>query len=255
MKRLGVSTLFVFAILFSANPARAESGYFDSVGGVKIFYTVEGAGDPVLLIHGFRFAQGMNWKIPGTIRLLAKKYKVISIDNRGHGASDKPTTRDAYGPTMVEDAIGLLDHLNIESAHVVGYSMGGMITLKMLAKYPERIRSAVIGGMGWTQPTPEAERRYRVDPDNTLNPALVACWQSFYDLDLTEEQLAAIETPFMIVVGSEDGLLHSRVEPLSKIRPDVPVLIVEGAKHNNCVFRPEFREGILSYIDSHTGHE
>src|SRR6516225_11708196 len=117
-------------LVFVFPAAAADSQFFDS-NGVKIRYLVEGKGEPVLLIHGFTAGIEMQWALPGIIKELAKDYRVIALDNRGHGRSDKPHDAKKYGMEMVNDAIRLMDHLKIKKAHVVGYSMGAMITSKL----------------------------------------------------------------------------------------------------------------------------
>jgi pimeloyl-ACP methyl ester carboxylesterase len=77
---------------------------------------------------------------------LSHDYRVIALDCRGHGKSGKPTDENQYGMEMVNDIVRLMDHLGIEKAHIVGYSMGGSIALKMLTVRPERFLTAVIGG-------------------------------------------------------------------------------------------------------------
>src|SRR5580704_16817637 len=109
---------FFCCCLIPADALRAEDRFFDS-NGVKIHYAVEGKGEPVLLIHGFSANAQMNWGNQGIISALAKDYRVIALDNRGHGKSDKPHDPKSYGQEMVEDAVRLLDHLKIEKAHVV----------------------------------------------------------------------------------------------------------------------------------------
>ena len=116
---------------------------------VKIHYVVQGKGEPVILVHGLDSSAKMNWEMPGTVAELAKHYQVIAFDNRGHGQSDKPQAEGQYGVQMVEDVVRLMDHLNLPKAHVVGYSLGGMIALKLPTLHPERVSSAVLGGMGW----------------------------------------------------------------------------------------------------------
>src|SRR5690349_10160902 len=101
---------------------RAEEQSFNS-NGVRIHYYVEGKGEPVLLIHGFAVNAQLQWGLPGIIKDLAKDHRVITLDLRGHGKSDKPTEVKQYGTEMVEDVVRLLDHLKIKKAHVVGYSM------------------------------------------------------------------------------------------------------------------------------------
>ena len=94
--------------LLGTAAGRAESGFFDSKG-VKLHYTVEGQGEPVLLIHGFAVNDQLNWVIPGIVKALAKDYRVITYDNRGHGRSGKPHEAKHYGLEMIEDVVRLLD--------------------------------------------------------------------------------------------------------------------------------------------------
>ncbi len=237
---------FVSLALPSMAPSvvRGGEGYFDS-DGVRIRYTDEGAGPPVVLIHGFIANGDLNWRMPGVIRLLAKDYRVITLDNRGHGKSDKPTDAADYGVKMVHDVLRLLDHLKIERAHFVGYSMGGMITMKLATIAPKRMLSAVVGGMGWVRQgrnvVEHATRR------GTL--PLRACARAFPMLGITREELAAIKVPMTIVIGTADRLVGACVGPLRKVRPDIPVVDVPGANHMSCVFRPEFRRAIKAFLD------
>jgi pimeloyl-ACP methyl ester carboxylesterase len=144
--------LGVVSFIFLVPLLHAEDFFFDSAG-VKIHYTVEGKGEPVLLIHGFGADIQANWSAPGIIKELSDAFQVIAIDNRGHGKSEKPHDPRAYGMQMVEDSLPLLDHLRIQKAHVVGYySMGGRITCAIVGYHTERLRSAVLGGYGWYPP-------------------------------------------------------------------------------------------------------
>src|SRR5262249_23548091 len=113
-----------------------------------IRYIVEGKGEPVLLIHGFTINLDRNWQMPGIVKELGKDYQVIALDNRGHGKSDKPHDPKKYGLEMAEDAVRLLDHLQIKKVHIVGYSMGGVITAKLLVTHPDRMLTATLGGHG-----------------------------------------------------------------------------------------------------------
>ena len=98
---------------------RSHADEFDSAG-VKIRYNVTGEGDPVILIHGLTSSAKMNWDLPGITAELAKQHRVITLDCRGHGQSDKPTSEDQYGVAMVEDVVRLMDHLHIAKAQSGG---------------------------------------------------------------------------------------------------------------------------------------
>jgi pimeloyl-ACP methyl ester carboxylesterase len=111
-----------------------------NINGIKIDYRIEGKGDPLVMIAGFISAKN-SWSFQ--TRLLKKYYRTITFDNRGSGKSDKPT-----GPytirMMADDTIGLMDHLDIEKAHFLGLSMGGMIAQELAINYPERVDKLVL---------------------------------------------------------------------------------------------------------------
>jgi pimeloyl-ACP methyl ester carboxylesterase len=113
--------------------------------GVRIHYQVEGAGPPLVLLHGFN-GNLERWYESGYVEPLQHDYHLILIDARGHGASDKPHERTAYAwPIPVADVVAVLDHLQIPQAHVLGYSMGGEVCFG-LAKYaPTRVISLTLG--------------------------------------------------------------------------------------------------------------
>ena len=119
-------------------------------GEVEIAYLDEGDGDPIVLVHGFASTKEVNWVHPGWVATLTREgRRVIALDNRGHGASGKPYDPSAYhSATMADDVRALLDHLKIERADVMGYSMGARITAFLAVKHPARVRSAILGGLG-----------------------------------------------------------------------------------------------------------
>jgi len=119
--------------------------------GVHIHYEVEGEGPPLVLCHGYLFSCE-SWRINGYVEALKENYQLILIDARGHGYSDKPHDQEAYSDElMVADVVSVLDELNIEKAHFLGYSMGG-ITGWLLRKYArDRFYSLIIGGAAPTE--------------------------------------------------------------------------------------------------------
>lgn len=142
----------------SAGPAPARTtGRFES-DGTDIYFAESGnrAATAVVLLHGFMVDSATNWA--ATRRVLAPYFRVIEMDARGHGHSGKPKTADAYGPRMALDVIRLLDHLGVGKAHVVGYSMGGMLALFLAAHQASRLHSAVLAGAGWRDPAEVAAK-------------------------------------------------------------------------------------------------
>ena len=125
---------------------------FDSAG-TEIFYEDVGKGSPIVLVHGFAASFEMNWKAPGWVDALkGAARRVVGIDCRGHGRSAKPHDPEAYGGSqMPADVLRLMDHLGIERADLMGYSMGGMISTTLLARHADRFQAVVLGGIGGGQ--------------------------------------------------------------------------------------------------------
>lgn len=240
---------FFAVALFALAAAPAFADEFDS-NGVRIHYTVQGEGEPVVLIHGLDSSGAINWERPGIVkRLTAKKWRVILPDARGHGRSEKPKEEGAYGTEMVEDVVRLLDHLKIDQAHLVGYSMGGMIALKCAVLHPDRVKSVVLGGMGWLKAGSPLEAIWEraLSRQRLRTPA--ACARSLGALSLTEEEVKGVKLPVSVLVGDRDPCRKLYVEPLSRVRPDWPVTIVEGAGHLNCIMKESFGAGLVKAID------
>jgi len=265
---------------------RVEGDYFDS-NGARIHYTVEGEGEPVVLVHGFAVNADYNWRRPGVVHRLAQDYQVIAFDHRGHGLSDKPEDVDQYGDEMVKDVVRLLDHLGIEKAHVVGYSMGGFITLKLLTMYPDRLLSAAPCAAGWSRPEGEhailleelvasleagtgigpllkqlrpggreptsveiaaANAVFRRFNDEAILAKLV---RSFPELVVTEEQLRANQVPVLSIVGDQDPLKDG-IDAMTGILGNHEVVVIEGADHMNATRRPEFVDGLRAFLEKHS---
>jgi pimeloyl-ACP methyl ester carboxylesterase len=221
---------------------------FDS-DGVKIAYFVQGKGEPVVLIHGWLSSAGINWALPGISELLAKDFQVIALDVRGHGLSEKPTKEEAYGPELVEDVVRLLDHLKIDKAHIVGYSMGGIITAKFLAKHPDRARSGTLGGMGWLREG-SLEQRFFASAKDDKPVAL--CFRSLAKLALTEDEVKSIRVPVRILFGDRDFIKKGYVEPLEKVQEKWQVVDIKDADHITCILKSQFREEILAWLKKNT---
>jgi pimeloyl-ACP methyl ester carboxylesterase len=119
-------------------------------GAVEIAYLDEGEGDPILLVHGFASSKNVNWVYPGWVSELQKNgRRVIALDNRGHGESAKLYDPEDYHiGTMAGDVTALMNHLNIERADMMGYSLGGRMTAYLAYSQPRRLRAAILGGIG-----------------------------------------------------------------------------------------------------------
>jgi pimeloyl-ACP methyl ester carboxylesterase len=137
-----------------------EHGWFDASDGTKIHYLRAGdTGSWVVLIHGYTGSAEGNWFANGIAQALAAKHRVVALDCRNHGKSDKP---QPGGPGRAKDVIELMNHLGITRAHIHGYSMGGFITSRLLGFIPERFITAGFGGSGVME---VGEERALVPPD------------------------------------------------------------------------------------------
>ncbi len=262
-----------------------EGQYFDSAG-VRIHYTDEGQGTPVLLVHGYANPANLQWRRSGRIAALSKHYRVIALDNRGHGRSGKPHDPSQYGIQMVEDLVRLLDHLKIEKAHVVGYSMGGFMTLKLVAMHPERLLSAAACGAGWEQATQEnrdfaeavAQSVEKGDPGPLLKrlgiadrplawweklgvkvsltylndpQALAAVARGSQQMTVTEDELRSNKVPTLTIIGGEDGLLPD-AKALAAHMANHELLVLEGRNHINTDVSDAFLEALQAFLAKHT---
>jgi pimeloyl-ACP methyl ester carboxylesterase len=137
----------------SAGAARAPSdikhGDVTVSDGVRIHYMEAGKGVPVVLLHGYTSSSEGSWFSDGIAEALARTNRVIGIDARGHGLSEKPHDPAKYdGDRMPQDVIEVLDTLGVKKAHFHGYSMGGGLVAHLLARWPERFITAGFGGSG-----------------------------------------------------------------------------------------------------------
>jgi pimeloyl-ACP methyl ester carboxylesterase len=214
--------------------------------GVRIAYSVQGKGEPAVLIHGWLSSAGLNWWLPGTTGHLARTHKVISIDVRGHGLSDKPKSEDAYGPEAVEDVARLLDHLKIEKAHIVGYSMGGIIAAKFLVKHPNRALSGTLAGAGWLRDGGLEQAAFAAGGKDGTPAGL--CFKGLAKLALTEKEIKGIKVPVKLIIGDKDVVKALYVDPLAKVRKDWGVALIKDGDHISCILKPQFREEIAAWL-------
>lgn len=240
--------------------------------GLKLAFFDEGdpSGPPVLLIHGFASTAIANWVNPGWLKTLGEAgYRVIAIDNRGHGSSDKLYDADVYHPwIMAEDAVALLDHLGIAEAHVMGYSMGARVATFMAIAHPDRVRSLVLGGLGigmvegvgdW-DPIADAlvapslddvtharGRMFRAFAEQTKSDrqALAACIQGSRDL-ASRADVARIEAPTLIAVGAKDDIAGSGQE-LAALMPNAKAIDIPNRDHMLAVGDKIFKAAVLEF--------
>lgn len=279
---------FLLWLTYLSSTGHAEPGNLFDSNGVKIHYLDQGQGEPVLLVHGFAASGVLNWSLPGIIQSLRKQdYRVITIDNRGHGQSEKPHDPEKYGVEMVGDLTRLLDHLRISKAHVVGYSMGAFLTCKMLTVAPDRMISATLGGAGWPR---ENDPRLNLMTDlaqslesgNGIVPllralapperpqptddqlqsisrlallvndplALAAVARSNRQLLVNRSSLEKNKVPVLGLVGQLDPLKDS-VDALVGVLPELEVAVIPGADHDTAFTHAQFKSELVEFLAKH----
>jgi len=257
----------------------------------KLHYVESGAGEPVLLVHGFTNA-GMAW-MQQIAALTFAGYRAIAPDLRGHGQSEAAT-----GVTTVEDfaddLIALLDHLGVERAHVCGLSLGGMIVLQMALDHPQRVGALVVANSqasfampelgpvvdGWLAMFAQPEgplKRFQATWPAMLNEAFreskagQGVYESWCELarrtsgaSLSQvalgmrrfdvgERLAEIAQPALVIAGSEDKLFPPEtVRAISDAMPNARYALIEGAAHISSLDSPaEFNRLLLGALAGH----
>lgn len=239
--------------------------------GIDIAFIDEGAGDPVLLIHGFASTKEINWVGPSWIKTLTEAgYRVIAFDHRGHGASGKVYDPALYHTRlMAEDAKRLLDHLGIARADVIGYSMGARVGAQMALHFPQEVRSLVLGGLGIHLvdgvglPASIADALEAPSLDDVTDPmgrmfrsfadankqdlkALAACIRGSRQ-ELTREEVARIFQPVMVAVGTRDKVAGD-AHALVALMPDAVALDIPNRDHNPAVGDKVFKQGVLDFL-------
>ena len=240
-------------------------------GAVEIAYLDEGEGDPILLVHGFASTKNVNWVYPTWVSELRKSgRRVIAFDNRGHGESAKLYDPAAYEiAIMASDITALMDHLNIERADVMGYSLGSRMTAVLARSQPERLRSAIFGGIGigliegggpgenvanaleadsLDEVTDPVGRTFRAFADQTRSDrrALAACLRGSRRL-MRREEAAGIAVPVLIAVGTADEIAGS-ADALGAVIPGSRVLNIPNRDHMRAVGDKVYKSGVLDFL-------
>ena len=249
--------------------------------GVKIHYEIEGNGPDLIMIHGFAANIEINWRLTNWIKTLKDSNKLILIDCRGHGKSDKPTDPAQYGKKMMNDIVKLMDHLSIEKANFFGYSMGGSITFGLLLHEPNRVKSVVLGGFIPSQisreqleqsnkpminafsaesvkqvknPIAKQFRKYAESTGADLK-ALIAVMEGFArDVDdiftsFSEMKLTFknIKVPVLSVVGSDDALTNNKTL-VAELIPGACHFQIQGKDHLTVVPDPKFHMVVKAFL-------
>jgi pimeloyl-ACP methyl ester carboxylesterase len=242
---------------------------FDS-DGVRLHYEIHGPerGTPIVLVHGFASDYRLNWVgSRWQETLTGNGFRVIGLDCRGHGHSDKPHEEAAYTvDVMTGDVVRLLDHVDVAEAAYLGYSMGARIGLEVVMDYPDRITRAVLGGVGASgaiehaeeiahafrigEPTddPIAQTFYKfasARPGNDMI-ALAACIRGLRP-ERHPERLGRIRTPILVAVGERDDIARGAPELIEEI-PSARLYSIPNRDHMTAVTAREFKSTALEFL-------
>lgn len=246
--------------------------------GLSLAYETYGTGKAVLCIHGFASSGKVNWIDTGWVETLTNAgYRAVVLDNRGHGASEKPHDPDAYYPTiMARDAVALLDVLKIDRAAVLGYSMGARIAAFMAFEHEERVAAAIFGGMGMnlinglsdgndiisglraptlqelTHPT---ARQFRIFADHTRSDreALAACMETSRQ-PMARADVRRIAMPVLVAVGEADDMA-GRPEPLAELLPQGEAFVIPKRDHMRGTGDKAFKIAAVEFLGRNFGLE
>lgn len=224
--------------------------------GVRIYYEVAGEGPALVLLHGF-VCSTAEWHEAGYVDGLRDRYRLILLDSRGHGRSDKPHDPALYEMKLrAYDIVAVLDALGLERAHVLGYSMGGRIGLDLAWHAPERLRSLIVGGShpygqqpddgarrmfddgmaAWidglpVRPgaiAPSVRARMLAEDTQALRAALV-------DRPALDAMLPALTIPCLAYVGEHDAG-RALVEEFIRLVPNGASFVVPGRDHWDAMY-------------------
>ncbi len=223
-----------------------------------------------MLVHGFAVSLDLNWVRPGWIDTLTPLRQVVALDCRGHGESEKLYDVAAYGDSMPDDVIRLMDHLDIEKADLFGYSMGGRISTRLMTAHPERFHSVVLGGIGDVLAVRRAGRpqlaeamlasdksevedsiakgfRILAETTGADLKALAASTQGTWT-PLTADDLSKVDLPVLIVVGENDNIVGSA----DKLRASIPgaeLLTIPDKDHMMVVPDQRFKDAVVRFLN------
>jgi pimeloyl-ACP methyl ester carboxylesterase len=247
--------------------------FVTAADGVRVAWEAVGEGPPVVLVHGFGASRVQNWRTPGWYdTLMNGGYTVVAFDCRGHGESDKPHESAAYTETAMAEDIGLVMRAAGHTrAFVMGYSMGGSLTLRFAYEHPERVNAAIIGGVGANYFTRSQDWRNAIadgvlaDDISHLTPmqrmfrdfahqpgkdprALSACMREPKP-PLSREQLATMTLPALVVCGETDNV-SGPAEPLASAMGNARAITVPKRDHMLTVGDKLYKQAVLEFLAS-----
>lgn len=242
-----------------------------SADGVRIAFDCSGAGRPILLIHGFASNRLQSWHDTGWVETLATAgRRVITLDVRGHGESDRPHAAAAYGDLLVTDMCAVLGAAEAASADVMGYSMGSHLAISLLVACPAQVERLVIGGVGeayfardaaWFAVMADAlevEDRTRItDPialahriygeQNGNDRQALAAFMRVPPPSYSGKELARVPQPVLVACGEYDSV-SGRPEGLAAAFQNARTLILAGRDHGSALDCRDFKAKVMEFL-------
>jgi pimeloyl-ACP methyl ester carboxylesterase len=267
-----------------------QSKFFDSMG-VKIHYLEAGQGEPVIMMHGFSSSAEKQFGSTGVISGLAKYFRVIAIDGRGHGRSERLYDPQQYGPEMGQDLLRLQQHIGAAKAHFVGYSLGAMVLANLICHFPQSFLTCTLGGatgrFNWNS---EKQRQLELEAGelahNSKRSQILRLWPEGNPLPTGEEiarlsyealkgqdvkalaasrlgggrlvvrpdQMAAITVPTLGIVGTDDPY-DADFHELKAVMPQLEIVRIPGANHSDTTLHPMFLSALVEFLGRHTSQQ
>jgi pimeloyl-ACP methyl ester carboxylesterase len=263
---LSVNKNYASGIIFLPSSYNTITKYFTSFDGIKIAYTDEGDGFPVLLIHGF-ISTRTSWNGTELKKdLLLKGYRVIIPDLRGNGESGKPHNGEAYANNAeVKDLVLLTSHLKIQKYYALGYSRGAIVLAKLLTM-DKRIKKSVMGGMGADFTNPNWSRRImfaeafngkaHLYPETAGavqyaksigTDTVVLYYLQKHQPETSIKELKKINTPVLVIAGDKDTD-NGTPASLKALLKKGELKIVSGA-HNETHKTKDFSQAVIAFLE------
>lgn len=237
---------------------------FNAVDGVRISFQESGAGQAIVLVHGSGLS-GAVWRGLGYTKAFEERFRVLTLDLRGHGRSDKPQHEDAYSmDLLVGDILAVLDAAGVQAAHYLGYSAGARVGFSLLASSPGRVKTFTSAGGTYRSPAgqiesiffpgydqaldrggvPEFLRQWgdatgrEIDPQTAAaflanDPAALRAYfrRSEDEPGIPEADLRKMDTPTLLLAGTEDPLRHADSERAARLMPTAQFQALPGRNH------------------------